>query len=89
MAAFTPPPHVAQHTTRRSSAIDGRTTRHPVYSVSQQKRKRVEEVFSWLKTVGVLRKVKLRGVQRVAWLFTFAAVEYNLVWMRNLVEAAA
>lgn len=80
-------PHVAQYTTRRSSAIDGRTTRHPGYAVSQQKRQRVEEVFGWLKTVGLLRKVKLRGVQRVGWLFTFAAAVYNLVRIRNLVEA--
>lgn len=81
-------PHVAQHTTRRRSAIDGRTTRHPGYAVSQQKRKRVEEVFGWLKTVGLLRKVKLRGVLRVGWLLTFAAAAYNLVRMRNLLEAA-
>jgi transposase len=81
-------PHVAQHTTNRASAIDDRTTRHPGYTISQQKRKRVEEVFGWLKTVGMLRKVKLRGVQRVGWLFTFAAAVYNLVRIRNLVEAA-
>jgi len=81
-------PHVAQHTTNRASAIDGRTTRHPGYTVSQQKRKRVEEIFGWLKTVGVLRNVKLRGVQRVGWRFTFAAAVYNLVRMRNLVEVA-
>jgi transposase len=82
-------PHVAQHTTRRRSAIDGRTTRHAGYAVSQQKRKRVEEVFGWMKMVGLLRKVKLRGVPRVGWLFTFAAAVYNLVRMRNLVEVAA
>lgn len=82
-------PHVAQHTTNRASAIDGRTTRHPGYAVSQQKRKRVEEIFGWLKTVGLLRKVKLRGVQRVGWLFTFAAAVYNLVRIRNLMEAIA
>ena len=81
-------PHVAQHTTNRASAIDGRTTRHPGYAVSQQKRKRVEEVFGWLKTVGLLRKVKLRGVRRIDWLFTFAAAAYNLVRIRNLVERA-
>ena len=80
-------PHVAQHTMGRMSAIDGRTTRHPGYAVSQQKRKRVEEVFGWLKTVGLLRKVKLRGMQRVGWLSTFAVAAYNLVRMRNLVEA--
>ena len=82
-------PHVAQHTTNRASAIDGRTTRHPGYAVSQQKRTRVEEIFGWLKTVGLLRKVKLRGVQRVGWLFTVAAAVYNRVRMRNRVEAAA
>jgi transposase len=81
-------PHVAQHTTNRASAIDGRTTRHPGYAVSPQKRTRVEEVCGWLKTVGLLRKVKLRGVRRIDWLFTFAAAAYNLVRMRNLVEAA-
>jgi IS5 family transposase len=82
-------PHVAQHTTNRTSAIDGRTTRHPGYAISQQKRKRVEEVFGWLKTVGLLRKVKLRGIQRVGWLVTFAAAAYNLVRMRTLAEARA
>jgi len=82
-------PHVAQHTTNRTSAIDGRTTRHPGYAVSQQKRTRVEEVFGWMKTVGLLRKVKLRGVPRVGWLFTFTAAVYNLVRMRNLVEVTA
>ena len=81
-------PHVAQHTTHRTSAIDGRTTRHPGYAISQQKRKRVEEIFGWLQTVGLLRKVKLRGVRRGGWLFTFAAAVYNLVRIRNLVEAA-
>jgi len=76
---------VAQHATNRASAIDGRTTRYPGYTVSQQKRKRVEEIFGWVKTVGLLRKVKLRGVRRVGWLFTFAAAAYNLVRIRNLV----
>lgn len=57
--------HGAQHTTRWTSAIDGRTTWHPGYAVSQQTRKRVEEVFGWLKTVGLLRKVALRGVQQI------------------------
>jgi transposase len=82
-------PHVAQPTTRRTSAMDGRTTRPPGYARRQQKRKRVEEIFGWWKTVGVLRKVKRRGVQRVGWLCTFAAAVYNLGRMRNLVEVAA
>ena len=80
-------PHVAQSTTRRSSAIDGRTTRHAGYAESQRKRKRVEEIFGWLKTVGLLRKTRHRGVERVGWTFTFALAVYNLVRMRNLLEA--
>jgi transposase len=78
-------PHVAQNDKRPGgSAIDGRTTRHPGYRISQQRRKRVEEVFGWLKTVAMLRKTRHRGVFRVGWVFTFAAAAYNLVRMRNL-----
>lgn len=79
-------PHVAQHTTKRSSRIDGRTTRHPGYAVSQRRRKRIEEVFGWMKTVGLLRKTRHRGIDRVGWTFLFTAAAYNLVRMRNLVE---
>ena len=82
-------PHVAQNTTRRASAIDDRTTRHAGYAVSQQKRKRVEEVFGWVKTVALLRKTRHRGVRRVGWLFTLAAALYNLVRIRNVIEAEA
>jgi hypothetical protein len=79
-------PHVTQnHQRRGGSAIDGRTTRHAGYKVSQVKRKRIEEVFGWLKTVGMLRKTRHRGVHKVGWVFTFAAAAYNLVRMRNLV----
>ena len=74
-------PHVAQ---KKHSAIDARTTRHAGYKVSQQKRKRVEEIFGWLKTVGMLRKTRHKGVRRVGWVFTFAAAAYNLVRVRNL-----
>ncbi len=81
-------PHVAQNTSNRSSAIDGRTTRHPGYLVSQRKRKLIEEVFGWLKTVGLMRKLRHRGARRVDWLFTFAAAVYNLVRIRNLTEHA-
>ena len=78
-------PHVAQNEKRPGgSAIDGRTTRHPGYKVSQRKRKRIEEVFGWLKTVGALRKTRHRGVIKVGWVFTFAASAYNLVRMRTL-----
>jgi transposase len=77
-------PHVAQNDTRRRSAIDGRTTRHAGYVISQQKRKRVEEIFGWLKTVGGCRKLRHRGHERVEWMFTFAVAVYNLVRIRNL-----
>lgn len=77
-------PHVAQNTSHRSSAIDGRTTRHPGYAVSQRKRKRVEEIFGWIKTVGLMRKTRHRGLARVGWMFTFTAAAYNLVRIRNL-----
>jgi len=78
-------PHVSQNTNRSGgSAIDGRTTRHAGYQVSQRKRKRIEEVFGWLKTVGMLRKTRHRGIFKVGWVFTFAAAAYNLVRMRNL-----
>lgn len=82
-------PHVAQNTSNRSSAIDERTTRHEGYRVSQRKRKRVEEVFGWMKTVGGMRKTRFRGLERVGWMFTFVAAVYNLVRMRNLAAAAA
>jgi transposase len=77
-------PHVAQNTSHRRSAIDSRTTRHPGYAVSQQKRKLVEEIFGWLKTIALLRKTRHRGVRRVGWMFTFATAVYNLVRIRNL-----
>jgi transposase len=81
-------PHVAQNLGRRGgSAIDGRTTRHPGYAVSQRKRKRIEECFGWLKTIALMRKVRHRGVCQVDWLFTFACAAYNLVRMRNLTAA--
>jgi transposase len=77
--------HVAQNVKRNGgSAIDGRTTRHAGYAVSQRKRKRIEECFGWLKTVALIRKVRHRGIEKVGWVFTFAAAAYNLVRMRNL-----
>lgn len=79
-------PHVAQ---KHRSAIDGRTTRHPGYEISQQKRKRVEEAFGWLKTIGLLRKLRHRGLERVDWIFVFACAVYNLVRLRTLQPAAA
>src|SRR5229473_2376580 len=81
-------PHVAQNLERRGgSAIDGRTTRHVGYALSQKKRKRIEECFGWLKTIALMRKVRHRRVCRVDWIFTMACAAYNLVRMRNLTAA--
>ena len=74
-------PHIAQ---KERSAVDGRTTRHVGYQTSQRVRKRVEEVFGWMKTIGLLRKLRHRGLERVGWMFTFTAAAYNLVRARNL-----
>jgi transposase len=77
-------PHVAQNTSGRRSAIDGRTTRHGGYAVSQRIRKRIEEAFGWIKTVAGQDKTKFRGRARVGWAFTFAAAAYNLVRLPKL-----
>ena len=67
-------PHVAQNIHgHRRSAIDGRTTRHTGYAISQVKRKRIEEIFGWMKTVGGMRKQRHRGLELVNWMFTFTA----------------
>jgi len=82
-------PHIAQHTTKRRSAIDGRTTRHPGYAISQQKRTLVEQGFGWMKTIGGLRKLRHRSGPLVQWIFTFTAAAYNIVRMRRLLPPAA
>jgi len=79
-------PHVAQNTSRRRSAIDGRTTRHPGYAASLRIRKRIEEAFGWIKTVAGMRKTKLRGLDKVDWAFAFTAAAYNLVRLPKLLE---
>ena len=81
-------PHVARNTSGRRSAIDGRTTRHWGYDASQRIRKRIEEVFGWMKTVAGLRKTKFRGLARVDWAFTFAAAAHNLIRIPKLIGAA-
>ena len=83
-------PQVAQNTERRGgSAIDGRTTRHPGYATSQRIRQRVEEIFGWLKTVGLRRKVRHRGRERVAWMLTWAVAVYDLGRICHLEKARA
>jgi transposase len=78
-------PHVA--TKQTGSALDGRTTRHPGYAVSQRKRKLVEEIFGWLKTVGPMRRPHLRGRAKLGWWFKFSVAVYNLLRIRNLCAA--
>ena len=80
-------PHVAQKVT--GSAIDGRTTRHAGYAISQQKRKLIEQVFGWMKTVGGLRKLRHRGGELVDWIVTFTAAAYNLIRLRTLLARPA
>ena len=77
-------PHVAQNTAGRRSRIDARTTRHPGYAASQRARKRIEEVFGWMKGVAGQRKTRFRGTARVGWAFTFAAAAYNLIRLPKL-----
>ena len=81
-------PHVAQNTSGRRSAIDGRTTRHGGYALSQRIRKRIEEAFGWIKTVAGQQKTKFRGIDRVGWVFNFAAAAYDLVRLPKLLAAA-
>lgn len=82
-------PHVSPniHERRPTSAIDGRTTRHGGFAVSQIKRKLVEEGFGWGKTIGGLRKLHHRGQEKVGWIFTFTNAAYNLVRIRTLIRA--
>lgn len=84
-------PHVSPNPHRyrgATSAVDGRTTRHPSYAVSQRKRKLVEQGFGWQKCVGLLRKLRHRGRETVGWIFAFTSAAYNLVRIRSLLTAA-
>jgi len=80
-------PHISQNDRNRRSAVDERTTRHTGYQLSQKKRKRIEEVFGWMKNIGLLRKLRHRGLEQVGWMFTFTAAAYNLVRIRNLIRS--
>jgi transposase len=85
MRDFNVTPHVAQNTTNRSSAIDGRTTNHPGYAISQQKRKRIEEPFGWGKTIGGLARPMLRGAKKLDFKFTLTMVAYDLIKLPRLI----
>jgi len=81
-------PHVAQNrNARRRSAIDGRTTRHPGYGVSQRIRKRVEEIFGWVKTIANFRRTRYRGRARTQLAAYFVGAAYNLLRIAKLVPA--
>ena len=82
-------PHVAQNTSRRRSAIDGRATWHPGYALSQRARKRIEEAFGWIKTSAGQARTRLRGIERVRWSFTLAAAAYNLIRLPKLLASPA
>jgi hypothetical protein len=85
MRAHQVTPHVTQNrTSRRRSAIDGRTTRHAGYPVSQRIRKRVEEIFGWMKTVGGFRRTRYRGREKTGLAGYLVATAYNLVRMSRL-----
>ncbi len=83
-------PHIAQNLARPGgSAIDERTTRHPGYAMSQHARPRIEPAFGWLKTIAWMRKVKLRGLEKVDWLFVFASAAFNLIRLPKLLPKPA
>lgn len=83
-------PHVQQNQSeRRSSNLDGRTTRHPGYAMSLQQRKRIERIFGWLKTTALMRKLRHRGKALVGWTFTLAVSAYNLVRLGRMAVQSA
>ena len=82
-------PHIApKNQTRSGPRIDGRTTRHPGFQVSQRVRKRIEEIFGWMKTIGGLRKLRYRGTAKVRLWTYFSASAYNLVRITRLLAAS-
>jgi hypothetical protein len=82
-------PHVTQNDKGRRSAVDGRTTRHWGYQVSLLVRKRIEEAFGWIKTIGGQRKTRYRGTPRVGWMFTLSMTAYDLIRLPKLLGAPA
>ena len=82
-------PHVAQNTSGRRSAIDGRTTRHAGYAVSQRLRKLIEQPFGWIKAAAGLRKIRHRGLARVGWVVTLTAAACNLVRLPKLLAGTS
>jgi hypothetical protein len=84
LRGMTVTPHVARNDIHRSSAIDGRTTRHPGYATSQTIRKRIEECFGWAKSIGGMCKSWFIGREKLDFQFVMTFASYNLIRMRNL-----
>lgn len=84
-------PHVAMniHARKFTSAVDGRTIRHTGYRISQQKRKRVEEIFGWLKAFSIMRRPHFRGLNKIEYIFKFSVAVYNILRIRNILEVSA
>ena len=80
-------PHISQRADGRDTVLDGRTTRHPGYGISISKRKLIEQIFGWLKSAGLLRQVRIRGVARIGALWDLALSMYNILRIRNLAAA--
>jgi IS5 family transposase len=80
-------PHIAQIENRKTPGLDARTTRHPSYWISQKKRKRVEEIFGWMKTYGGLRKTRFRSLTRVQLDAHLVGAAYNLLRLSRLQPA--
>lgn len=93
LKARTVTPHIAidgnvrQSGVPRKTALDRRTTRHPGYGISQCIRKRIEEIFGWIKSTGGLAQLKLRGLEKANAAFLFALVAYDLIRLPKLLEA--
>ncbi len=77
-------PHVTKNDKGRASNLDRRTTRQPGYAVSLSRRWLIEKSFAWLKQTGPLRQVKLRGLEKVDWLFVFSCAAHNLLRLPRL-----
>ncbi len=80
-------PHIAAKKSR--GAVDGRTTRHATYAISQRCRKKVEEIFGWMKTIGGFRRTRYRGLERTSLCGTLVAATYNVIRIVKLLGAAA
>jgi transposase len=82
-------PHIARIDKRSTPGLDARTTRHPGYEISQRKRKRIEEIFGWMKSVGGMRKSRFVGIARTQLAAYMVGAAYNLLRMARMQQADA